>query len=189
MSDPLVVIVTGPPASGKSSVARRIAAQFNLPWVSKDGIKETLFDALHWRNRRGGSLLSDATQALLFHFAGILLAAQRPFLLESNFRPRRDGEAFRRLAERYPFRPFQVHCDAPADLLVHRFLSRWQAGRRHPGHADYLTAQDVAQDIRAGEFGPLDVGGRLVHLDTSCFETIDFDALYKAIREELGAPD
>ncbi len=185
MSDPLLIVVTGPPASGKSSVARRITSRFGLPWISKDGIKETLFDSLGWRNRHS-TRQSEATLALLFYFSDVLLAAGRPFVLESNFRPRRDEDAFRCLASRYPHRLLQVHCDAPPDLLVRRFLSRWEAGRRHPGHADDLTAQDIAQDIRSGLFGPLDIGGRTVQLDTTSFETIDFAALYAIIREELG---
>lgn len=186
MSSTLLVIVTGPPASGKSSIARRIAGRFGLPNVNKDGIKETLFDSLGWRNRRQSARVNQATRSLLFHFADVLLAAGRPFVLESNFRPRRDEPAFRRLAERYPFRPLQVHCDAPAEYLVRRFYGRWQAGRRHPGHADNLTASDIMQDIRSGQFGVLDIGGTVYRLDTGDFESIDFAPLYEAVRVALA---
>ncbi|NLD43732.1 MAG: ATP-binding protein [Chloroflexi bacterium] len=186
MLDPLIIVITGPPASGKSSVARRVTARFALPWVSKDGIKETLYDSLGYHNRRASGRLSTATQDLLFHFADVLLAARQPFVLESNFRPRRDAEAFRRLASRHPYRALQVHCDAPAPVLVRRFLNRWEAGRRHPGHADDLTAQDIAHDIRTGEFAPLDLPGQTVHLDTGDFEGIDFPALYAAIGAALA---
>jgi adenylate kinase family enzyme len=39
-----IVIVSGPPASGKSSLASRLATDFSLPAITKDGIKETLLD-------------------------------------------------------------------------------------------------------------------------------------------------
>jgi len=185
MPCPLLIVITGPPASGKSSVARRVTARFALPWVSKDGIKETLFEGLGWRSRRGSYRLTETTRTLLFYFAEVLLAAGRPLVLESNFRPRRDEEAFRRLASRHPYRLLQVHCDAPADLLVRRFLTRWEAGRRHPGHADDVTAQDIAQDIRTGEFGALALDGEIVRLDTADFERIDFTALYATMRAAL----
>ncbi len=185
MSSPLLIIVTGPPASGKSSIARRIAARYRLPNVNKDGIKETLFDTLGWRNRRLSPRLNQATRSLLFYFADVLLAAGQPLVLESNFRPARDEQAFRRLAEKHPFRPLQVHCDAPVEYLVRRFHSRWQAGRRHPGHADDLTAGEVTQDIRSGQFGPLDIGGTLIQLNTGDFEALDFAFLYETIRKAL----
>ena len=44
MSTP-IVIVTGPPASGKSTLALRLADDLALPSITKDGIKETLLDA------------------------------------------------------------------------------------------------------------------------------------------------
>src|SRR5262249_58176789 len=43
---PLLVVVTGPPASGKSRLAEELAESLGLPLVTKDGIKETLFDTL-----------------------------------------------------------------------------------------------------------------------------------------------
>lgn len=41
-----VVLITGPPASGKTTLARNLAERLNLPVLAKDRIKETLFDAL-----------------------------------------------------------------------------------------------------------------------------------------------
>ena len=41
-----LIIVNGLPGSGKSSLARELAAELSLPLFSKDAIKETLADAL-----------------------------------------------------------------------------------------------------------------------------------------------
>ncbi len=41
-----IVLVTGPPASGKSFVAALVAERFGLPLIAKDAIKETLFESL-----------------------------------------------------------------------------------------------------------------------------------------------
>src|SRR4051794_10844242 len=43
---PLAVVVSGIPASGKTTLARQLALALELPLVSKDVIKEALFDAL-----------------------------------------------------------------------------------------------------------------------------------------------
>ena len=46
MKRPLVVVVTGPPAAGKTTIAREVAARLRLPLITKDTIKEALFDGL-----------------------------------------------------------------------------------------------------------------------------------------------
>jgi predicted kinase len=41
-----LVLVTGPPAAGKTTVARPLARCLALPLIGKDTIKEALFDAM-----------------------------------------------------------------------------------------------------------------------------------------------
>ena len=42
----VLVLVTGPPASGKTTLARPLAAALGRPLIGKDLINEALFDAL-----------------------------------------------------------------------------------------------------------------------------------------------
>ena len=45
-SKPTLVSVTGPPASGKTSIVKNMAESLGLPLFTKDGIKELFADAL-----------------------------------------------------------------------------------------------------------------------------------------------
>ena len=45
------VIITGPPASGKTSLGIKLVTELKLPFIFKDGIKELLFDSLGWKDR------------------------------------------------------------------------------------------------------------------------------------------
>ncbi len=52
------VVVAGLPGSGKTTLARALAVELDLPLISKDTIKEALFDALgtgdlEWSKRLG----------------------------------------------------------------------------------------------------------------------------------------
>ncbi len=51
MSKTSLIIILGPPGTGKTTLGKRIAKDLNLPFVHKDGIKELLFDKLGWSDR------------------------------------------------------------------------------------------------------------------------------------------
>ena len=45
-----LIIFTGAPASGKSSIAAKIAQEFNMPYYSKDDFKISLYEQYGFNN-------------------------------------------------------------------------------------------------------------------------------------------
>ncbi len=62
---PLVILVTGLPASGKTTVARQVARHLGLPVFGKDDFKEVLFDTLGWKDLEWSRQLSQSCHGLL----------------------------------------------------------------------------------------------------------------------------
>jgi adenylate kinase family enzyme len=52
---PLLLIVTGPPGVGKTTVAEALAPRLGLPLLAKDDLKETLHDASEAKGESGRS--------------------------------------------------------------------------------------------------------------------------------------
>jgi len=174
---PLLVVVTGMPASGKTTLARELARRLELPLVEKDEIKETLFDTLGtgdvgWSQRPGS-----AVYPLIFLFVHKALAAGRPVIAEANFFR---GDQERHFAELPPHRLVQIHCRAPLDVLLDRYRSR---PARHPGHLDQVRADELADRYASGRNGPLELEGDLIELDTT--GPVDVDALAAELRRRL----
>ena len=46
MRPPLIVVVTGMPAAGKTTVAESLSGSLSLPLVAKDTVKEQLYESL-----------------------------------------------------------------------------------------------------------------------------------------------
>ena len=68
------MIILGPPASGKTGLALRLAAELSRPVLCKDDVKEALFDVLGSTDREGSRRFSEAALAAVLstpeRFAG-----------------------------------------------------------------------------------------------------------------------
>ena len=165
---PLLILVTGPPAAGKTTIARDLASRLHLPLIAKDTIKEALFDGLGAGDLPRSRLLGEATYLVLLAVAEESVAAGASLVLEANFA--RDSEAEQRLAA-LPARFVQVHCTAPLGVLVERYQNR----RRHPGHVDAGRIDALREAVESGRHDPLDLPGDTIRVDTT--EPLDIAAL------------
>jgi len=77
--------VVGRPAAGKTTVSTAIAERWNLPVVSKDALKEVLFDNLGAGDRQWSITLGRAAFALLDHVIELQLRTGTPFLVDAAY--------------------------------------------------------------------------------------------------------
>src|SRR5580658_9437343 len=132
-----VFVITGLPATGKTTLARALARELAAPLLAKDGIKEPLLDVLGADGRAASRRLSDASFAVLFALAAEQLAHVGAVVLEANFRPGEHEPDFRALLARHALESCaQVLCRIPEPLRQARLQARAADSTRHSGHRD-----------------------------------------------------
>ena len=82
---PLWLIVTGPPASGKTTLARRIAQDLRIPLFEKDVLKDTLYEAMDSGDKDWSRQIGMAAINLLFLTANRMLRVGSSLVTESSF--------------------------------------------------------------------------------------------------------
>jgi predicted kinase len=167
MAYPQLIVVTGHSSSGKTTLATALAHELRLPLLSKDTIKEALFDSLGWSDRAWSQRLGAAAITVLTRQLDAFLAVGQSCIIESIFRPDLDGPRLREICACCGFQPITITCSAPGPVLVDRVRARMAAGQRHPGHADTTWLGELEVLLRAGPLPPLDLGGPALIVDTA----------------------
>jgi predicted kinase len=145
-------VITGLPGTGKSTLARALAARYRIPILCKDTIKEPLLDVLGASDRRASRRLSDASFAVMFALARDALRAGTDLILEGNFRPGEHEAALNAVildsgrprsgTASEAQRLAQILCRTSEPVRLARLNARATDPARHAGHrdADLATA-------------------------------------------------
>lgn len=64
------ILVAGAPATGKGRMAQELSQRLGLPWLSKDAIKEKLYDTVGFRCRAEKVALGEGALEALYYAAG-----------------------------------------------------------------------------------------------------------------------
>ncbi len=184
MHKPVVIVISGLPCTGKTALGQKIAQHFSMPFMTKDGFKERLFDELGWSDRNWSRKLGRASFSLLFYILETQLEVGRSAIIEGNFDPKFHNQILSDFKHKYDFSAFQIYCHTLPDLLLERFRARWQSGQRHPGHTDNITLPEMELLVQQQPV-KLEIDGITFDFDTSDFQKLETEALFKALELQL----
>jgi len=169
VSSRIYVIVDGPPASGKSSLAPLLAERLHLPLVAKDTIKDALMTVLPVPDVAASRHIGRAAVAAM-----VAVAAESPIgaVIESNFHRTVAVDELRAL----PGDVVEVFCRCDPAVSIARYRQR--AGTRAAGHFDDIRTDAEIWNAEVGE--PVAGGWPVIEVDTGA--EVDVDQLVAAIQ-------
>jgi len=176
-----IVLISGPPGAGKTTLARPLAERLGFALLTKDDIKEPLFTAMEGEagdaafSRRVGAAAMEVLWALAPHCPALVL--------EANFRTKSAYERGRVAAlMQGGAQIVEVHCRVPLEEAARRFAARARDERHHPAH----VLQEMSVERLAEYEGPFGLGP-VLEVDTT--RPVDLEALVARIRQLLAAAD
>lgn len=137
-----LLIISGPPATGKTEIANALETQLGWPVVSKDRIKEQLFDERGVGDITWSRALGKESYNIVMQQARECMFHQKSFILEGNFSGE-TADALHVSAKAHGYTMLSIRCDAPDAVILHRIQERWENGKRHRGHNDNLILKEI----------------------------------------------
>ena len=198
------ILVTGIPAAGKSTMAEAMSKRFKLPVISKDAIKELLFDNVGFQSRAEKVNLGIASMEIMYYVADQLMGAGQSFILENNFESSEHG--IKNLLEKYQYSVLTITLTGDYKMIYQRFLERESSPDRHRGHvlndcypekkesepkelkATSISYENYVYGIEQRGFDTFWVEGKQIKVDTTDFSKIDMEGLFSRIaawKEEI----
>ena len=192
------ILVTGIPAAGKSTMAKVMSEKLKLPVISKDSIKELLFDNVGFQTRAEKVKLGIASMEIMYYAAGQLMKAGQPFILENNFEYSSE-QGMKNLLEKYQYSALTITLTGDYKVIYQRFLERESSPDRHRGHvvndcypekkennpktlkAKTISYENYVRGIEQRGFHAFCVDGRQIKVDTTDFSRINMEELFSRI--------
>ncbi|MBO7176376.1 MAG: AAA family ATPase [Clostridia bacterium] len=193
-----MIVLTGMPASGKSTVAAKLADALSLPVLAKDEFKEALFDTIGFSCYAEKRKLDHAANAVLLRAAEAMLRSGQSVILDNNF----DGaaaEALNALTERMGARCVTVFFGGDTEAFYRRYVERDRLHLRHLGHVvqehyplhegdspDHdMTREEFREKFEKRGMADVRLNGIRIEIDATEPAAIDTDRLIQEIRTVL----
>ncbi len=176
---PLLVLVSGAPGTGKTTLADHLSQALSLPRLSKDTIREIMIDAFNIQSWEESKSIGVPAYRVYYGVIAQLLAAGISTIADCNFhRGVSEHDVGRLIAKAHGV---LIHCRTTHTTSTQRFIERsQQPDRRHAA----MDAERLAQ-IEAGQFEvpwwaydePMQLDVPTLVVDTTAGYTPSIDAI------------
>jgi predicted kinase len=190
---PPLVIVSGAPASGKTTLSRLLADHLPLPLISKDRLREIFRDAFNAETREESRRLIAPGFVVFSELISELLRAGVGVVAECNFHRGISEPELRPVAALGT--PVIIHCQTSRELSYRRFRQRHALAlpeRRYAFDGDRIAELERGILPDAWERAePVEIGAPVVRVDTTDGYLPDLDGIVAFIRAHTarsGAP-
>jgi predicted kinase len=181
---PTLIVVSGPPGSGKTSLAHALAQAIPCPAICRDEIKEGMVHA-HGADFQGrpGDPLTQRTLSVFFDVLGTLVEAGVTVVAEAAFQDERWRAGIEPFADLAELRI--IRCRVSSEVSFERAARRAVASEhRLRAHGDSTIGKGVKEWEEAfGSFEHLSIAAPAIDVDTTDGYVPDLDVIVEFVSQ------
>ena len=196
------ILIAGTPASGKTTFAAYLADKLSLPVVSKDELKELLYDTVGFQGHSEKVTLSIASTQMLYYFAESIMRTGTAFIMENNFENVQKND-IQTLMQTYRYRPVVVRFGGDVQIIYQRYLERNTQPGRHGGHktndgwpprkseillSSPLTMEEFSAGIRDRGIASFSLGHEDIYVDATDFSRLSYEDIVEQVQRAIKSP-
>lgn len=148
MKKPLLIGITGPPASGKSTLARLLAQQVHLPLLSRDELKEGYLRTLKLNHNEAIAATGKIIYDSFFEIAELFVSKKISLIIEAAFQDKLWKPKLEPLSEKAVIKI--IVCKTDLNLIQERFSKRITSNAdREKFHGDASMSKEELDQLTA----------------------------------------
>lgn len=181
---PTLIIISGFPATGKTTIAKKIAEKFQLPLITADDLKELMFDRIsNWEDPKMFDSVSKASYDIMYHTVGKILSSGKSCMMEGFLLPKMAEPRIEKLKKELGCNLFQINFHCKSEVLIERYQKRAGTDERHPCHPENIPLDDFIK--KNGKSDEVRIDGETYEADSTDFSKIDEEAIFEKVKEIL----
>jgi predicted kinase len=182
---PILFIIQGEAAIGKTALARCLAHDLNLPAIGKDDFSEMMYDKIGVEyNAPSASSKNGVFSTVALRTLGLVaeefMKSGQPIIIEAPFHVDLTQPFLRHLSQTNA-QILQIYCYTDQATRQKRYDERLKSGTRHPGHGDRL-----GHKVSPPSHPPLDVANT-IKVDLTFFRDTEYQKLLTKIKQNLAS--
>lgn len=184
MDKPLLIVVTGSPASGKTTLASFLADKINCPLLSRDELKEGLINTLNLAHTQLDKSVDLHVYNTFFETIDLLISKRISIIAEAAFQNKLWKPKLLNLIDKAEIKI--VICKANLDLIKIRFANRLSYNPdREKYHGDQSLSLSKEQFTSLIEnYEPVNIDAPTLQIDTTDNYNPSIEEIINFIRQK-----
>ncbi|MDS0526719.1 ATP-binding protein [Clostridium sp. SHJSY1] len=193
-----IIILTGIPASGKTTFSKYLSKDLGVPVISKDFIKEILFDDIGFKSREEKVKLGIASMNIMYGIAEESMKLNKTVILENNFE-NISKKRLNMLIKTYNYEVINIRFQGEISVIYNRFVKRNHSKSRHLGHVinesyppkgpvhnnSIITLKEFEEMIISRGILDFDIGGEVINVDTTDFSKVNYKEIINKVKDRI----
>lgn len=177
---PFLILVTGIPATGKTTLAKRISSDFKWPFLMADRYKEIISDRLVGREDPVMfDKIAKSSYDVFFYSIEEIVRAGNSCIAEAFFIAKFSDEKISEIQKKYGCYLLQIHLKGDFEKVAKRYLERHSRGERHVCHLPDMTKVVDSERIAQSKLTCCD---ETIEIDTTDILSTDQENIIKTVK-------